>query len=144
MTFSRGVIVSLTADQYEEQRRRLDFGEWFPATRGHIPTTYQRLAQHGVDQGWDETVLVTQDDIDISGVRWHPGRIVCYGGRTPRRAHLAPWAFAASRQGWADLARVWDGQAHICYAWEPVVTTERHQAFHLGPITRHPRSVSGW
>lgn len=90
--------------------------------RGH-----HRLALAAVAEGWDESVVVVQDDVALHARPEHSGTICAYAARTA--SHVCPWAFTATLAGWAALETAWrppDGLApwqggYVCHAWRPDV-----------------------
>lgn len=90
---------------------------------GHL-----RLARYAIAEGWDESVVVVQDDVALHGLPIHSGTICAYGGRRAN-GHVCPWAFSATPRGWVRLAAGWQPVPGLdpfkggvtCHSWKPDV-----------------------
>jgi len=79
------------------------------------------LAEHGVDQGWDDTVIIMQDDFYYSReLPEHVGFVTAYNAET-RPGHTCPRLFSAVKEAWPVLAWVWGPpyRGRNCELWQP-------------------------
>ncbi len=99
----------------------------FAGTEGSILDSNRRLRLAALDEGWDESVVVTQDDVWFpDGIPAHQGLLCVYGTQRDD-GHVCPRAFSATPDGWQALD-VWDqvddGEPNpSCRYWRPVVET---------------------
>lgn len=134
----RFVVVNTNPLRMERMLKFLPTAEVFQGTSGpypnkryaeYIPQTYQRLAQHAIEQKWGRETVVLQDDV------WMPhgpgfeamnasfdAALVVYG-RTDSTGLICPLSFSATPKIWLELSKVWDGTTRICDAWRPIVDT---------------------
>lgn len=94
-----------------------------------IPKSYQRLATQAVRQKWGRETVVLQDDVLIpqgAGLDSYNAKLdspfLIYGQTEPD-GQVAPKAFSATPEMWAELGKVWDGKQRIIPAWMPLVET---------------------
>lgn len=83
-----------------------------------ILKTYQRLAKRAMKEGWDQSVIVVQDDVRFlhNPPKLYPEEELIVYGQTTRPDHICPRAFAASLFGWDLLRMAWDnpGSDSLC------------------------------
>jgi hypothetical protein len=122
------VVVSVYPERVKENREFWDdFTVWTPTQtedynkQESIRLAYQELATQARNDGWDESVMVIQDDIRLTGEAEHQGDITSYVPPTEgtRTFHCCPRAFTATHAGWGRLIMSWSSFSQVCRSWRP-------------------------
>lgn len=125
------VVVNHVADT--DRLANIDPGWMVWTTALPSSETYAAIAAHAVAQGWDKSVLVTQDDVKVAESASSAPLVVYDNGM----GHVCVRAFRAEPFIWSQLAFIWDKGFQPCRAWQPLVE-EYAEVFetlvHLEPV----------
>ena len=124
------LIVVLSADRGRVERWSHLWGDHvvFPVEPSTPAEGHARLAKHAVAEGWDESVLVHQDDVVVEGVvaGLHHGTVTSYVPYDDY-GHVCPKAFTATGEGWGRLAFRWGRSVgSACLRFHPDHTRSGH------------------
>lgn len=112
------VILSSAATADRLTHRPPPFLVFFATSDGRREGHHQ-LAVHAVAAGWDESMIVVQDDVTLpERLPAHRGDITSYHRRS-HTGHVCPRAFSATPTGWRRLADAWGRPGKTCELWEP-------------------------